>query len=486
MPLSRASRGVAAAALLISLGLMVLASAPGDANRRAGTRAAVTGDQFPAMTAGSSDGPMEIIADDVMTWPWTRTGRMERVADGDTILAIVPDEITRAWQLDESGHRLRLWPVLRDAAGAVRIRLAGIQAMERGQCHAGQATRRLVRLLPTRSLLTVHAEHSGSAVLNARHEMRPLRYVMAGRGADQTDVQAQLLADGLVFPDSIQNETRLESAYSVIAQQAAVGRLGLWDRDACGAGPTQWARLTILVNYNADGNDTLHPERRFIRIVNQRSSDVRIGGWTVRTAKHSQFTFPRGTVIRGHRSVEVRLQDRAGLLRDTHRVFYWDKRGSLTNPDVSKYRTGGAFLIDPDGDVRAETLYPCRIECERHWPDLSGRLAISVIKPHWPLHNRSRIVVENVSQSIVHLAHYVIDLGRASSLELPAGTWMRPGERLLVYTYLRPRTTRLVHHFSDRQRIAGADSPHPWDQRTVLRSHESVVMACVIGFDTPC
>ena len=414
---------------------------------------------------------------------WVKTGTVVRIADGDTVLAKVPGEITQGII---NGKKVA---ITYGPKGEIRYRFAGIQSMERGECHAIEAQLRLAELLPPGAKITVKALNKESTVPNGKGDIRPLRLIFAGTGPNAVDVQAQLLREGLVLPNSVQDEIFNEQGYMKLAQEAAALGIGDWDSDHCGVGPDQSASLKIMVNYNADGNDALYPERRFARILNTGTQSVNIAGWYLRTGKHSRFYFPKATVIAPGGSVEVRMQDNAGKLTSGNAVFYWkteEQGDSFINPDTSKYGIGAAYLVDPDGDIRFESLYPCQVNCSAKWPDLSGKVSLVYESPVWPVpQTEEALVVTNTSAEAIDLGYYVIDFSTFGQYEFPRGTTLAAGADLRVYI-----NKKGVAHSLKRPGASLPSKdvgwPSSWSTPTVLRSHESVVMACVKEFDLPC
>jgi hypothetical protein len=265
--------------------------------------------------------------------------------------------------------------------------------------------------------------------------------------------------------------------------------IGDWDSDYCGVGPYPNASIKVMVNYNADGNDALYPERRFARLLNTGSQSVDIGGWYLRTGKHARFVFPKPTVIAPGASVEVHMQDNAGKLKSGKGIFYWnteEEGDSFINPDTSKYGVGAAYLKDPDGDIRAYSLYPCQVNCSAKWPDLTGKVSLEYDSPVWPVpQTEEALVVTNTSADALDLSYYVIDFSTFGQYEFPVATTLAAGSSLRVYI----NKTGVKHSLKrDGPSLPSKDAgwPSSWTTPTVLRTHESVVMACVKEFDLPC
>lgn len=395
---------------------------------------------------------------------YVATGTVVRVTDGDTFFGRIPDE----------------------GAAKSRVRLSGVQAMERGQCHAIEAQRRLHQLLPNRSAVTVKARFRNSNVPNQKEKdiPRPLRLAFNSRGED---VQYTLLREGLVLPNLMRRETLNQEMYWQAAREAAVSGVGLWDPDYCGSGPSQEAQLQLMVNYNADGNDRQNQNGKYARVLNSGTTAVSLTGWTLRTAKHAEFRFPAGTVVQPGGEVLV-FQ---GTGRDGGGRFYWGSAtggnrqvgDSFINPEVSRYKFGGAYLVDPDNDIRAWTLYPCTSSCTN---PLAGRIRMDVVyDPEGNENedpNTETVNLTNTSTTPADLSYHVIEVGLAEVLEFPAGTVLAPGETL--YVHVGQGTASRLHHYLGRDSSILPNGGS--GGRAILRTHESVRVTCSAWGSTTC
>ncbi len=403
---------------------------------------------------------------------YSAEGTVVRVTDGDTFFGRVSEE----------------------GPDKVRIRLSGVQAMERGECLAQAAQNRLRQLLPRKSAVTVKARFKSSKVPNRKEQSqdRPLRLAFNSRGQD---VQEELLRSGLVLPNLMRRETVNEKLYWQTAQEAAASRVGLWSTTACGVGPAQDAQLRVMVNYNADGNDKENPNGKYARILNSGATAVNIGRWYVRTAKHARFYLPSNTVLQP--GGEVLIHQGRGVDGGGH--LYWgnvkdspapgqeedlDPGERFTNPDVSRYRVGGLYLVDPQGDLRAWSLYPCMINCVN---PLAGKMAIDVIydpEGNEAVNPNSEVVnLRNTSAERIDFSYLVIEVGNGEVLEFPAGTYADPGETVVVHVG-KGSASRLDHYLGrDSSILPNSGGP---GARVVVRTHESVRVGCFAWGGTDC
>ena len=270
------------------------------------------------------------------------TGHVDFVADADTL------------DVDVAGDGRRT---------PVRTRVTGIQAMEqrvysryatrrRGDCHALEATARVAALVRAAGgRVRVAAQNPAS-----RSGSRARRSVAVRIGGRWRDVGATLLAEGHVLwlPNPV--EYAWNRSYRAAAQQAALDGRRLWDADGCRTGPDQDAGLEIDVNWDADGRDDLNLNGEWFDVGNPSSRDVPIGGWWVRDSHLRRFTFPSGAVVPAGGRVRVHVgSGDAGGGR-----FYWGLDApAFENADGGARSLGdGGYLFDPDGDLRAWTIYP--------------------------------------------------------------------------------------------------------------------------------
>lgn len=347
-----------------------------------------------------------------------------------------------------------------------RIRLSGVQAMEKGECHYAQASRGLHRLLPNRTAVTVKARFQSSHVPNPKepNRPRPLRLAFNHKGQD---VQYEMLRQGLVLPNLVGRETMNQALYWQVAQQAAAAGVGIWDTDSCQRDAAQTESLRLMVNYNADGNDKQNPNGKYARVVNEGPTTVSLGGWHLRTARHAEVKFPAGTSLAPGGELLV-FQGRG---QDSVNRFYWGNGNTegFPNPQASRYRSAGAYLVDPDGDFRAWTMYPCQVACEN---PLSGKVEMTVIyDPEGNAHSE-RAEIRNISDAPVALDYHVIEVGDAEVLEFPAGTTLNPGEVAVVHVG-QGNATRLDHYLGRTGPILSGRGG-----MALLRTHESIRVTC--------
>jgi hypothetical protein len=327
----------------------------------------------------------------------------------------------------------------------LRVRITGIQAMEqdvyssrasrrRGACHALEATDRLLGLLRSGGRRVRLAAQDP----RSRSGRRLWRSVAVRSGGAWRDVGQVLAAEGhaLWLPHS--REYAWNRSYSVLAERAADAGENLWDAGSCGDGPEPEANLRIWVNWNADGQDDVNVNGEWVTVKNlDPLADVDLGGWWVRDSRLRRFTFPEHTVVpAGGRAIVY-----MGLGTPSEGEFYWGLPYPVFDNASSDERAlgDGAYLFDPQGDLRFWMTYPCRDECH---DDNQGAIELRV-RPQEP----EAIALRNTGAFSVDLEGYRLE-------SLPYGyafgpdSVLEPGETLTVdIGEAEEPDTRLAKHW---------------------------------------
>jgi len=282
------------------------------------------------------------------------TGKVMAVADGDTVNV-------RIW---ENGH----WSERRD------IRLLGLQAMEltdysrahgrKGECHAVEAAERLEFLLQGRRVkrrkIRIAAFRASSKTAGRRGRLRRgIAYKSHGRWHD---AGAQLMREGQALWDPNGKEWAWNARYAELGSRAASAGVGLWDTDFCGVGPRPGVPLEVKLRWDAPHSDGLHVNGEWIRIKNDDPVNaLSLHGWWVRDSALRRFRLPRSAIVPPGGSIRVRV----GKGTDNPLNFYWGQSDPVfENAKGGRRAIGdGAYLFDPQGDLRAWRMYPCRPGC---------------------------------------------------------------------------------------------------------------------------
>src|SRR4051794_35037494 len=263
----------------------------------------------------------------------------------------------------------------RKKARPLRVRITGIQAMEervytsdrkkrRGECHANEATARLEYLVKlSKGRVQLAAQRPGSHSTGER----PRRQVRVRINRHWRDVGRILIGEGHALPLANKSEWASNASYNRLAQRAASKRLRIWNSYYCGPGPAELASLRVWVNYDPPGSDTKNPNGEWVKVKNRDPrKPVSIGRWWLRDSALRRYTFPAGTTVPAGGSVTMFV----GRGSNTASAFFWGYRKSVFD-NVDGHGGGdGAYLFDPEGDLRAWMMYPCRYRCRN---PLKGR-----------------------------------------------------------------------------------------------------------------
>lgn len=215
-----------------------------------------------------------------------------------------------------------------------RVRLVGINAPERGECLADDATRWLRDQIGGREVDLVADESDRDRY------GRLLRYVEV----DGVDVGAELVRAGLALARRYPPDTARADEYEVEQGAAEAAGLGMWAADACGAGEPDADVAITEIRFDADGDDNLNLYDEWVRITNRSGSAVDLTGWVLKdTSATHRYPFPRGFVLEPGASVTVRT----GCGSDTATDLHWCNEGSA----VWNNSGDTAFLLDPAGNI---------------------------------------------------------------------------------------------------------------------------------------
>lgn len=365
-------------------------------------------------------------------------GTVTFVADGDTLDV----------KIDTS-------PVAADVGVTARVRLSGVQAMEldtysrdadqrSGPCHGVEATASLESMTPIGRRVRLAAQD-----LHGRSGERFRRSVaFVDRDGLWQDVATQQLQRGmgLWLPNTVENAWNRH--YNYWSQKAAASGLRLWDTDACGLGPAQAAELQMYVRSDAEGTDGDDLNGEYVRIHNRSTErSVDLSGWFVRDTmlrpmtatagvsgtRHPGFTFPSGTVVAPGDTVTLHV----GSGTSSARRFYWQQTSPVFENQTAApaYVGDGAYLFDPQGDLRVWQVYGCLTRSLCADP-LAGRVRISQVQWDAPgtdsANPNGEYVDVTAGDTPVDLQGYQL-VNFPYAYDFGAGSVLQPGERLRVH-----------------------------------------------------
>lgn len=221
------------------------------------------------------------------------------------------------------------------AGGRETVRIIGVNAPERGECLADEATRRLRELVAGADVELV-ADQSDRDQYG-----RLLRYVESGG----TDVGAELVRAGLALAREYPPDTARSHDYEAAQQTAEDAGAGMWGSDACGAGGSTGAQVAIdAIRFDADGDDNENLGDEWVRITNQGGGPVDLAAWVLKdTSASHRYRFPSGFALGAGASVTVRT----GCGSDSPTDLHWCNEGSA----VWNNSGDTAFLLDRAGNI---------------------------------------------------------------------------------------------------------------------------------------
>jgi endonuclease YncB( thermonuclease family) len=379
------------------------------------------------------------------------TGKVTFVGDGDTIYVDIDGDGTRR---------------------SASVRMTGLNATEqyvytsnvsqrRGECHSLEATARLEALIKrSRGRVRLAAMDPSSHSRNRLRRSVAVR--LRGRWRDAARI---LVSEGhaLWLPNG--NEWAWNADYSRLAERAASLGRGIWNPAHCGAGPSDASQLRVLVNADADGDDHDFVNGEWIRIRNlDPVNEVHLGGWWVRDSALRRFTFPDWATLPPGETLTVY----AGEGTDTWTEFFWDQRGPVfenPKPTGEKVMGDGAYLFDPQGDLRAWMMYPCRMECTDQYQ--------GAVKVTAKAQGREHVTVRNVAAFAVDLDGYRLQ-SPPYTYAFPRDSVLQSGEEMKIEVLGDPaEDSRLEKHWGEVGPILGNKG-----DRVKLTSFREVVLDC--------
>jgi endonuclease YncB( thermonuclease family) len=334
------------------------------------------------------------------------TGEVVAVNDGDTVEVDIDGDGTRR---------------------GVDVRIAAVQAMEltvhhpnaakrRDECHGLEATARveqLIRASGRRVRLT--AEQASS-----RADSRLARFVAVRRAGRWEDLGSLLMAEGHALFLASAKEPAWNRRYDELGQRAALAGRGLWNPTHCGTGPAEDVPLRIWANWNPPGVDNHDVNGEWTRLRNESPDRaVALAGWWIRDSMQRRYTLPAGTTLGPGQTLTVHT----GRGADAGLTRFWGL-GVTLYPNVGPDHLGdGAYLFDPQGDLRAAMTYPCLVACEH--PDAD---ALS-LAAH-PRGSDEGATIRNVAARPVDLSGTVLAVDDGFAFPLGDGVVLAPGEQL--------------------------------------------------------
>jgi hypothetical protein len=233
-------------------------------------------------------------------------------------------------------------------------------------------------------------------------------------------------------------ETRTNALYSKLAQQAALRRVGIWNPSYCGSGPSEGSPLRVTVNPKHTGSDLDIPGE-WVRIRSFAPYPVPLGGWWVRDSGLRRYVFAPGTTLPANDALTLHVG--AGTNRGAD-LFWGVHTLVFEDPPLGD----GAYLFDPQGDLRASMTYPCRVACTDPYQDA---IAVSATGRGSDEH----VTLRNVSAAGVDLDGYRLE-NPPYKYVFGTDAALQPGEAITLEIEGSPGAdTRLVKHWGKGKRI---------------------------------
>jgi endonuclease YncB( thermonuclease family) len=339
------------------------------------------------------------------------TGKVTSVNDGDTFDVDIDGDGTRR---------------------AFTTRITGIQSMEetkysnvpserRGECTAVEATAvvdHLLRLSHKRVRIAAMSSKSHASY----RLLRAAQMKVNGRWVDLGETELSL---GLALPWIMADkEWAFNGKYTRIAADAAARGVGLWNPAHCGNGPAWGVPFKVWVNWDSKEAGNADLSREWVKVKNlDPSRTVSLGGWWVRSGGPRRYHFPAGTTLGPGRSLTVY---RASGQNSFDRFFWGLSNNSFPNATYDGRQIGeGVYLFDPKTNMRANSVYPCRVMCS---DPLQGKVSV---RANPDAFTNQYVAVTNTSNETIDLEGYQITT-RYRFYPFGSDSVLGPGETLRV------------------------------------------------------
>jgi hypothetical protein len=191
------------------------------------------------------------------------------------------------------------------------------------------------------------------------------------------------------------------------------------------------------INWDPVGVDAREVNNEWVKIQNlSTTTALPLGGWWIRDSFYRRLTFRQGTVIQPGDTLTVYT----GHGADTATSVHWNLNTPMfQNPGDRHHLGDGAYLFDPQGDLRLGVQYPCLVACS---DPLEGAIELSV-QPR----DREYVLVRNVAGAAADLYGYQLLQPGYQYIFSPSSV-LQPGETLRIYAAGNSsNNTRLVRYW---------------------------------------
>ena len=180
----------------------------------------------------------------------------------------------------------------------------------------------------------------------------------------------------------------------------------------------------MLAQWDADGSDREDVNGEYVKIRNYDPVNwLPLDGWYLRDSGLRRFTFPSGAAIAPNSSVTVY----AGQGESFNGEYFWNMTAPVFDNATHDNRSigDGAYLFDPQGDLRAWMMYPCKVNCSN---PAQGRISLEA-QPR----KDEYISLTNTGDIPLDLETTVLKTS-PYSYAFPQGTTLGVGQTIRVHT----------------------------------------------------
>jgi hypothetical protein len=160
-----------------------------------------------------------------------------------------------------------------------------------------------------------------------------------------------------------------------------------------------------------------------VKVRNDGDAAVAIGGWTLRDSALRSYAFPSGATIAPHAAITLYV----GAGASGGATFHWGQARPVfenATADGDRAMGDGGYLFDPRGNLRAFSIFPCRVACA---DPLEGRVGLTVD----PAAKQESATIENRGSTPIDLEGYRLE-AYPRGYAFPAATVLEPGAALRV------------------------------------------------------
>lgn len=367
--------------------------------------------------APSAAAPAQLGYSDI---PIQETGRVLVVADGDTF-RFIPDGET----------------------DYVTVRLLGVNTPEiRGfysahrdedMCGGPEATDVLKSVLKPGTPVQLRALDKSSESLG-----RIQRYAFAwnpATGQYDIDVQAIVAQSGFAMWFTVKNEPALSYQYRVMIAQTQLERKGIWNPLFCGPLEQPDAHLSVIVSWDAQGNDNTNLNGEFVVVRNIGTQTVDISDWLLRDSSlTSWFYLPQGSVLAPNDYRVIHVGVGTNGTPNPRDLYMGSTTALFPNLRADLFLGDGAYLLDRNTAIRAYYEYPCVLDCTdplRGVVRITDVNAVATATSPAKRANQEYIKIRNFGRTSVLLDGYYLRRGMSTYPFLVNST-IKPGGILTV------------------------------------------------------